>query len=226
MDPVQVLSRTALFQGIPLEELEPLAPAVKVRNYSAGSYIFHEGDPANVLYVVVRGQVKIARLGTAGNEAVFAVLLPGDSFGELTLFDEDPVRSMDAEAMEPTECLTVERQAVLAFVERNPAVVRRIIQVLRGYVRQVDESFSEAAFLDIPGRVARKLLDLAAEHGQKTSEGVRIEMRLTQRTLAGMVAASRENVNRALSRLAGRGDIIQEAGYITIVRPAELRKRS
>jgi CRP/FNR family transcriptional regulator/CRP/FNR family cyclic AMP-dependent transcriptional regulator len=226
MDPVQVLSRTALFQGIPLEELEPLAPAVKVRNYSAGSYIFHEGDPANVLYVVVRGQVKIARLGTAGNEAVFAVLLPGDSFGELTLFDEDPVRSMDAEAMEPTECLTVERQAVLAFVERNPAVVRRIIQVLRGYVRQVDESFSEAAFLDIPGRVARKLLDLAAEHGQKTSEGVRIEMRLTQRTLAGMVAASRENVNRALSRLAGRGDIIQEAGYITIVRPAELRKRT
>jgi CRP/FNR family transcriptional regulator/CRP/FNR family cyclic AMP-dependent transcriptional regulator len=133
---------------------------------------------------------------------------------------------MDAEAMEPTECLTVERQAVLAFVERNPAVVRRIIQVLRGYVRQVDESFSEAAFLDIPGRVARKLLDLAAEHGQKTSEGVRIEMRLTQRTLAGMVAASRENVNRALSRLAGRGDIIQEAGYITIVRPAELRKRT
>jgi CRP/FNR family transcriptional regulator/CRP/FNR family cyclic AMP-dependent transcriptional regulator len=226
MDPVQVLSRTALFQGIPLEELEPLAPAVKVRNYSAGSYIFHEGDPANVLYVVVRGQVKIARLGSAGNEAVFAVLLPGDSFGELTLFDEDPVRSMDAEAMEPTECLTVERQALLAFVERNPAVVRRIIQVLRGYVRQVDESFSEAAFLDIPGRVARKLLDLAAEHGQKTSEGVRIEMRLTQRTLAGMVAASRENVNRALSRLAGRGDIIQEAGYITIVRPAELRKRT
>jgi len=226
MDPVQVLSRTALFQGIPLEELEPLAPAVKVRNYSAGSYIFHEGDPANVLYVVVRGQVKIARLGSAGNEAVFAVLLPGDSFGELTLFDEDPIRSMDAEAMEPTECLTVERQALLAFVERNPAVVRRIIQVLRGYVRQVDESFSEAAFLDIPGRVARKLLDLAAEHGQKTSEGVRIEMRLTQRTLAGMVAASRENVNRALSRLAGRGDIIQRAGYITIVRPAELRKRS
>ncbi|HYS02429.1 MAG TPA: cyclic nucleotide-binding domain-containing protein, partial [Candidatus Eisenbacteria bacterium] len=99
MDPVQVLSRTALFQGIPLEELEPLAPAVKVRNYSAGSYIFHEGDPANVLYVVVRGQVKIARLGSAGNEAVFAVLLPGDSFGELTLFDDDPVRSMDAEAM-------------------------------------------------------------------------------------------------------------------------------
>jgi CRP/FNR family transcriptional regulator/CRP/FNR family cyclic AMP-dependent transcriptional regulator len=226
MDPVQVLSRTALFQGIPPEELEPLASAVKVRNYSAGSYIFHEGDPANVLYVVVRGQVKIARLGSAGNEAVFAVLLPGDSFGELTLFDEDPVRSMDAEAMEPTECLTVERQALLAFVERNPAVVRRIIQVLRGYVRQVDESFSEAAFLDIPGRVARKLLDLAAEHGQKTSEGVRIEMRLTQRTLAGMVAASRENVNRALSRLAGRGDIIQQAGYITIVRPAELRKRS
>jgi len=226
MDPVQVLSRTALFQGIPLEELEPLAPAAKVRNYTAGSYIFHEGDPATVLYIVLRGQVKIARMGTAGNEAVFAVLLAGDSFGELSLFDDDPVRSMDAEAMEPTECLTLERQALLGFLERNPPAVRHLIRVLCGHLRRVDESFSEAAFLDIPGRVARKLLDLAAEHGQKTSQGVKIDMRLTQRTLAGMVAASRENVNRALSRLISRGDILQEAGYITIVRPAELRKRS
>jgi len=226
MDPLPVLSRTALFQGIPAGELEPLAAAAKVRTYTAASYLFHEGDPAGVLYVIMRGQVKIARMGTGGNEAVFAVLLPGDSFGEVSLFDDDPVRSMDAEAMEPTECLTLERQALLDFLERNPAAVRHIIRVLCGHLRRVDESFSEAVFLDIPGRVARKLLDLAAEHGQKTSQGVRIDMHLTQRTLAGMEAASRENVNRALSRLTSRGDIIQEAGYITIVRPAELRKRS
>jgi CRP/FNR family transcriptional regulator, cyclic AMP receptor protein len=226
MDPVAVLSRTALFDGIPMEELEQLAPAISVRSYPAGSYIFHEGDPASVLYIVVRGQVKIARLGSGGTEAVFTVLLPGDSFGELTLFDDEPVRTMDAQAMVPTRCVTLERHALMRFLEHNPKAIRHLIKVLSSHIRRMDETFSEAAFLDVRGRVARKLLDLAAKHGQKTPAGIRIDMRLTQRTLAGMVAASRENVNRALSRLAARGDIVQRAGYITLVRPAELRKRT
>ena len=225
MDLVAVLSRTMLFQGIPVEELEQLTPAIRVRSYPAGAYIFHEGDPATVLYIIVGGQVKIARMGSSGTEAVFTVLLPGDSFGELTLFEDQPVRTMDAEAMVPTRCVTLERQAVMRFFEHNPQAIRHLIQVLSSHIRRMDETFSEAAFLDVPGRVARKLLDLAAKHGQKTPDGIRIDMRLTQRTLAGMVAASRENVNRALSRLSARGDIVQRAGYITLVRPAELRKR-
>src|SRR5207245_7663022 len=105
--------------------------------------------------------------------------------------------------------------ALLDCLERNPAAVRHIIRVLCGHLRRVDESFSEAVFLDIPGRVARKLLDLAAEHGQKTSQGLRIDMHLTQRTLAGMVAASRENVKRALSPIAARGGTVPEAAYLT-----------
>jgi CRP/FNR family transcriptional regulator, cyclic AMP receptor protein len=225
MDPVALLSRTVLFNGIAVEALEPLAPAIRERSFTAGSYIFHEGDPANVLYIVVRGQVKISRLGSSGTEAVFTVLVPGDSFGELTLFEDQPLRTMDAEAMVPTRCLTLERQALMTFLERNPQALTHLIKVLIGHIKRMDATFSEAAFLDVPGRVARKLLDLAAAHGRKTPDGVRIDMRLTQRTLAGMVAASRENVNRALSRLAARGDIVQRSGYITVVRPAELRKR-
>ena len=226
MDSVALLSRTVLFQGIPQEALEPLAPAISERSYTAGSYIFHEGDPATVLYIIVRGQVKISRLGSSGTEAVFTVLVPGDSFGELTLFEDQAVRTMDAEAMVPTRCLTLERQALMEFLDHNPQAVRHLIKVLVGHIRRMDATFSEAAFLDVPGRVARKLLDLSAAHGHKTPDGIRIEMRLSQRTLAGMVAASRENVNRALSRLVARGDIVQRAGYITIVRPAELRKRA
>jgi len=226
MDSIALLSRTVLFQGIPAEALEPLAPAISERSYTAGSYIFHEGDPATVLYIIVRGQVKISRVGSGGAEAVFTVLLPGDSFGELTIFEDQPVRTMDAEAMVPTRCVVLERQALMAFLDDNPQAVRHLIKVLIGHIRRMDATFSEAAFLDVPGRVARKLLDLAAAHGHKTPDGIRIEMRLTQRTLAGMVAASRENVNRALSRLAARGDIVQRAGYITVIRPAELRKRA
>src|SRR3989449_10980477 len=130
MDSIALLSRTVLFQGIPAEALEPLAPAIKERSFTAGSYIFHEGDPATVLYIIVGGQVKIARMGSSGTEAVFTVLLPGDSFGELTLFEDQPVRTMDAEAMVPTRCVTLERQAVTGFFEQNPPAIRHLIQVL------------------------------------------------------------------------------------------------
>ena len=225
MDPLPVLRRTGLFRQVPVDQLEPLIPAIRSRSYARGSYIFHEGDPGTTFYVIHTGQVKIARLGRQGEEAVFAILLPGDTFGELALFDDNATRTADAQAMDLTECLTLERAAFVTFIDHHPEVTRHVLRVLGGYIRGMDESFAEAAFLDIPGRVAKKLLELAETHGELGSGGTRISLRLTQRTLAGMVAASRENVNRALSRLSARGDIVQEGGYITILRPAELRKR-
>ena len=225
MDPIPVLRRTALFGTLPADQLEPLLPAIRARSYARGSYVFHEGDPGTTFYVIHSGQVKIARLGRSGEEAVFAILLPGDTFGELALFDDNATRTADAQAMDLTECLTLERLAFITFIDNHPELTRHVIRLLGGYIRGMDESFSEAAFLDIPGRVAKKLLELAETHGELGDGGTRISLRLTQRTLAGMVAASRENVNRALSRLSARGDILLDAGYITILRPAELRKR-
>jgi len=225
MDPIPILRRTALFGTLRADQLEPLLPAIRSRSYPRGSYVFHEGDPGTTFYVINSGQVKIARLGRSGEEAVFAILLPGDTFGELALFDDSATRTADAQAMDLTECLTLERQAFITFIDNHPELTRHVIRLLGGYIRGMDESFSEAAFLDIPGRVAKKLLELAETHGELGGGGTRISLRLTQRNLAGMVAASRENVNRALSRLSARGDILLEAGYITILRPAELRKR-
>lgn len=225
MDPIPVLRRTALFGGVPADQLEPLIPAIRSRSYARGSYLFHEGDPGTTFYVMHTGQVKIARLGRQGEEAVFAILLPGDTFGELALFEDNATRTADAQAMELTECLTLERQAFVTFIDQHSELTRHVIRVLSGYIRGMDESFSEAAFLDIPGRVAKKLLELAETHGEPADGGTRITLRITQRTLAGMVAASRENVNRALSRLSARGDIALEGGHISILRPAELRKR-
>src|SRR5207237_10917479 len=171
MDSVALLSRTVLCQGIPAEALEPLAPAISERSYRAGSYIFHEGDPATVLYIIVRGQVKISRVGSGGAEAVFTVLLPGDSFGELTIFEDQPVRTMDAEAMVPTRCVVLERQAVMAFLQDNPQADKHLIKELIGHIRRMDATFSEHAFHDFPGLVARKPLDLAPAHRPKYPNG-------------------------------------------------------
>jgi CRP/FNR family transcriptional regulator len=207
-------------------DLETLVPSLQRRSFGAGTHIFHEGDLGLQLYVILHGEVKIARSGPRGAEVVFAVLVPGDLFGELALLEEGAVRTADAIAVEPTDCLTLDRSALIAFLNADQERMWHLIRFLSAYIRRKDESFAEVAFLDIQGRVARKLLELARTHGDPATGGTRIRVRISQRTLAGMVAASRENVNRALSRFAAHGDISIDGGYITIVDAAALRRRS
>ena len=226
MDPVQVLQRSPLFEGVEASSLESLVPELHRRTFAAGTHVFREGDPGLHLHLILKGEVKISRSGPRGAEVVFAVLLPGDLFGELALFEEGAVRTADAVAVEPTECLTLERRALIAFLESHPERMWHLIRFLSAYIRRKDESFAEVAFLDIQGRVARKLLDLARTQGEPVPGGTRIRVRVSQRTLAGMVAARRENVNRALSRFAANGDISMAAGYITVLDAAALRRRS
>ena len=226
MDLVAVLAESTLFSGMPRQDLEALGPAARSKSFRKGSYIFREGDVGNALYVIRRGQIKISRMGRGGTEAVYAILVPGDSFGEIALLSGDAARTADAQAMELTECVSVPKESLLSFLDRHPVMSRHLMQALARYVQQVDESLAEIAFLDITGRVARKLLDLGQSHGRSTPDGIRIDVRLSQRTLASMVSASRENVNRALHRFAVRGDIRQDGGLITILRPGELRKRA
>ena len=101
----------------------------------------------------------------------------------------------------------------------------RLVTVLSDYIRRKDEAYSDLAFNDIPGRVARKLLELAAARGGPAEGEANVTVPLSQRTLAGLVGASRENVNRALSRFASLGLIKLERGRVTVLRPEELRRR-
>jgi CRP/FNR family transcriptional regulator len=201
-------------------------PDLHHRSFGAGTHIFREGDAGLHLHLILKGEVKIARSGPAGGEVVFAVLLPGDLFGELALFEEGALRTADAIAVEPTECLTLERRALITFMDSHPERMWHLIRFLSAYIRRKDQSFAEVAFLDIQGRVARKLLELARTQGEPGNGGTRIKVRVSQRTLAGMVAARRENVNRALSRFAEHGDISIAGGYITVLDAAALRRRS
>lgn len=223
---MQILQRSALFEGMTAADLEALLPDLHRRSFDAGAYIFREGDLGQHLYLILNGEVKIARSGPGGAEVVFAVLLPGDMFGELALLEEGALRTADAVSLQPTDCLTLERRALNSFLDSHPARVWHLVRSLSAYIRRKDESFAEVAFLDIQGRVARKLLEMAQAHGEPAAVGTRIKVRISQRTLAGMVAARRENVNRALSRFVALGDITIAGGYITILDAAALRRRS
>jgi CRP/FNR family transcriptional regulator len=218
-----LLSRTPLFAGATPDVLEPLQVDLRHRRFAPDAYVFREGDPGDHLHLVVRGEVKISRTTEAGGEVVFAVLGAGEVFGEMAVLQENAVRSADAQALAETECFILHRQALVSFLKANPAVMWRVITVLSDYIRRKDEAFSDLAFNDIPGRVARKLLELAAARGEHAGAGAQVTV--SQRTLAGLVGASRENVNRALSRFASLGAISLERGRITVLRPEVLRRR-
>ena len=152
MDALSLLADSALFYGTPRERLEPLAAAAARRSYARGAYLFHEGDPGRHLFLILSGEVKIARVGHGGGEAVFTVLLPGDVFGELALFDDEGLRTSDAQAIVATECLTVDRGVLMDFLVRQPETMRRLIGLLGRHIRRKDDAFSEVSFLDISGR--------------------------------------------------------------------------
>src|SRR5713101_6432507 len=140
MDPLQHLLQAPIFEGMSVEDLESLRPAVRTRRYERGSYVFREGDPGSHLYVVLRGQVQIGRIGQEGGELLFAMAGPGEVFGELSLFVPDG---------EPTECMVIGRAPLLRLLTTRPTLLIRIIAVLSTYIRRKDASMAEAVFLDI-----------------------------------------------------------------------------
>ncbi len=211
--------------------------AVRTRNFARGAYLFREGDPGSHLYLVVGGEVMIGRVGEGGGQVVFAIAGPGEVFGELSLFDNEGETTADAQALKSSVCLVIAKAPLLRFLTAQPRLllriiaslsvyIMRIIASLSVYIRRKDAAMGDVAFLDISGRVASKLAELADSRGLQTSDGIVIELPLSQRVLAGMVGASRENVNRALRRLSDVGYIRQSGGSITVLDGDRLRRRA
>lgn len=211
-----LLGRSRLFDRVDGDDLVALAREARWRKYAGDSYLFREGDPADHLLVIASGEVKVSRATEAGSEVVFAILGAGSALGELGALEEGADRSADAKALTETECLVIDRPALVKFLTAHPAAMWGVLNVLTTYIRTKDEAFVDLAVRDIPGRVARKLLELA---------GAEKSLAISQSTLAGMVGASRENVNRALSRFASLGYIDLDRGRITLLKPEELRRR-
>lgn len=152
------------------------------------------------------------------------LLGPGSFFGELALLDGGP-RSASVVALEPVEALTLDRAPFIATLEGHPEVAGSLLAVLGDRLRRTDELIQDILFLDLPARLAKQLLALAEGHGVRTPEGLRLDLRLSQSDLAGMVGATRESVNRCLGAYADRGLLSLDREGITIHKPEELRRR-
>ena len=218
------LQKLRLFSGIPEEQRVLLEAGAQRKSFKRGEVIFHKGDEGNTMFIILSGQVKIVLPSDGGEEALLGQLDSGDFFGELSLIDGQP-RSATIVASEPTETLVLHRDHWLAIVHSYPTIAINMLQVLAGRLRETDSFVEDAIFLDVPGRLAKKLLELASSYGIQTPNGTMIGLRLTQQEIARMVGATRESVNKHLRSYRARGIIDMIGQRIVIRRRDELQRR-
>ena len=218
------LKQVSIFADLHEEEIYALTSAAKRRTFRAGEVIFHRDDPGLVLYMIKEGKVKICIISPDGQEVSLAVLGKGEYFGEFSLYDGLP-RSADAVALEKVECLTLQRSDFHNAILKNPKIAILVMEALAKRLRNTDQMVEDLIFLDVYGRVAKKLLELADAHGVQVEDGVRIDVRLTQQELASMVGASRESVNKVLGYFTEKNYISTDKHRITLHRMADLKRR-
>ncbi len=199
------LSTVPLFTGLDPIELQRFAELTREKFYPRGSVILFENDPGDSLFIVRQGRVKVVLIGEDGREVILGVLGVSDHFGELSLIDDRP-RSAHVIAMEDSHLLVLRREDFRSRVEASPSVAWCLLTELSRRLRRADEKIGGLVLLDVPGRIARLLLDLSEETATET-----IEKPLTHQTIAQMIGASRETVSRAMKDF-------QDAGWVTVER--------
>ena len=200
-----------------------LASAAVVHRYRSGEYLWRAGDSGDSLQVVGSGIVHIGVVGPDGQQILLHVVARGECLGEPSLYAPEGDRQTDARAAGATTVVFIPGRTVRAVLEANPEAMRlfarRLSDICRAHARRVALS----VFHDARGRLARVLLDLEASHGVSTPRGRRIELSLSQRTLAGLVGVRRERVNRLIRDLEIGGVLQIENGIVTVFKPQALR---
>ena len=220
-----IIGQVPLFDGLDEAQQSALQSKMGRTTLRRGETLFDEGDLGDRLYIITEGKVKLGHTSNDGRESLLAVLGPGEIIGELTLFDPGP-RSTTATAVSPATLLYLDHQDLMAILDSNPTLAKHMLRALAQRLRRTNESLSDLVFSDVPGRVAKALLDLADRFGTPTDEGVHVPHDLTQEELAQLVGASRETVNKALAEFVQRGWIRLEARAVVILDLQRLKQRS
>jgi CRP/FNR family transcriptional regulator, cyclic AMP receptor protein len=196
-----ILQKVPLFSELASAELERVVEISRERAYPRNSVILFEDDPGDALYVVAQGQVKVVLIGEDGREVILSVLGEGEFFGEMALIDDEP-RSAHVIAMNDSTLLVIRREDFQGILRHQPSIALALLRALSRRLRRVDEKVGSLVLLDVNGRVAQLLLELAEEAGSE-----RITRRLTHHTIAQMIGSSRETVSRTMREFVEKGHI-------------------
>jgi CRP/FNR family transcriptional regulator, cyclic AMP receptor protein len=222
MNPADVLSQIPIFASLEDDDRSSLAERIDRQSIPKGSTLFRRGEPGNALYIIIHGQIRIFASTRQGNEITLALLGAGEFFGEMALLDGQP-RSANAEATEDTQLHFLDRENFFSFLMHKESALRAILCALSRRLRKTDDLLTEAYFLQISHRLARKLVELC--DSVSTEEGVLRPLCVTQLELAGMIGTTRESVNKELNVLRKKGLVQTARNRITILDLARLKRR-
>jgi CRP/FNR family transcriptional regulator, cyclic AMP receptor protein len=217
------LRRSYLFEGLAAGEIEPLAAVSRTRRLVRGEYVFHAGDPADELWVVLSGEVKDCIVDIDGNEVIHFVHGPGMTLGEPGFFAHDQVRIVDVIATQATTLIRLDRRDLQPFMQRHPILKDRALEALASNSRFQANLISALLTRPLAERLVLRLLELVDPSAERGA-GDAVTPKITQSTLAAMLGVSRENVNRALAALALDGSIRQQDGRYVLIDVERLRR--
>lgn len=221
-----VLRRTPLFAALDDAAAAALRATMSHQTVARGAVVFSEGEPGDRLFIIVDGKIKLGQTSGDGREQVMAVFGPGAMFGELSLFDPG-TRTSTATAVSDSVLLSLSQRDLRPWLTGRPEVAEALLQALAQRLRRTNEAMADLVFSDVPGRVAKALLDLADKFGQPQPDGSTVVAHdLTQEELAQLVGASRETVNKSLADFASRGWIRLEARSVILLDAERVTRRA
>src|SRR5262245_392478 len=202
--------------GVPLDRSE----GGMTRRLPHGAVITRQGAAVSSLYLVTAGAVRLSAVTASGREVVVGLLSRGDLFGEAALLGGPS--QVRAQAVGSTCVLAMPVASLRSLLGNHPATAEQLLRLIASRLHRTSVALEDALTADVPGRVAGRLRELAAHHGEPGPAGVRLRVPLTQDELARMVGASRESVNRTVGALSARGVLRSRGGRVTIADPAAL----
>ncbi|MEI6041230.1 MAG: Crp/Fnr family transcriptional regulator [Actinomycetes bacterium] len=221
----EAVVRTApLFSALDDESAATLRASMTMVKVPKGNTLFKEGDAGDRLFVVVEGKLKLGTSSIDGRENLLSILGPGEMFGELSLFDPGP-RTATATAVTDARVLALAHDQVIGLVTQHPQVSLELLARLAQRLRRTNEVLADLVFSDVPGRVAKALMDLGSRFGVQKDDGLHVNHDLTQEELAQLVGASRETVNKALADFAARSWVRLEPRAVVVLDYERLSKR-
>ncbi|WP_084128201.1 Crp/Fnr family transcriptional regulator [Demequina sp. NBRC 110055] len=222
---VQLLRSSPLFGGMDADSARSLIDQMTRIELRRGEVVFNEGDEGQAMFIIVKGKIKLARTARDGRENLLGLLGVGDMMGELSVFDPGP-RVSRAHAVEDSVVYELPKDVLDGWLDGHLEMSRHLLRALAQRIRRLSNSMADLVFSDVPGRVAKAILDLGHRFGRMERGHVTVRHGLTQEELAQLVGASRETVNKALAEFASRGWIDVHIGAVDVYEPERLRARS
>lgn len=218
-----MLRHIPLFEGFSASDADQIARLVATRRYRSKEVIVRQLDPGPELFVILEGHAKVISSGSEGRDTALDIVGPGEVFDEVSLLDGGP-RSATIVTLTPCTMLVLHREPFMTFLERNPKVAIHLLQLVVRRLRRLTHRAEDIAFLDVSARLAKRIAQLAEEHGAGEQDGVRVLFRLSQQEIGDLIGATRESANKHLRLWEQQRLVSQRSGHLIVHDIAGLRR--